>query len=71
MIREQLSALAVELDFFVVANVNLCEVVPVEVATLQNIALVQNLLLLQLALGAEDEPCAIEFLVLLLLIVNL
>ena len=66
MRRQQLGTFAVELDVLVVANVNLCEVVLVEVAALEDIAVRQNLLFLQLALGAEDEPCAIEFLVLLL-----
>jgi len=68
---EQLGAFAVELDVLVVANVDLCEVVLVEIATLEYVSTRQNLLFLQFALGAENEPGAIEFLVLLLYLLGL
>ena len=66
MCGKQLGILAVELEVLVVADVQLREVILVEVAILENVAFRQYLLLLQLALGAENEPGGVQFLVLLL-----
>ena len=63
---EQLGTLAVELEVFVVAYVNLREVVLVEVAALEDVAFRQDFLFLQLVLCAEDEPGGVQLLVLLL-----
>ena len=64
MVGQQFGALAVQLYFLVDTSVDLCEVVAVEVAGFQHIAFLQNLLLLELGLGAEDEPCCVQVLVL-------
>ena len=71
MCGQKLCAFAVKAYVLVVADVNLREVVLVEVAALQHVAFRQNLLFLQFVLGAEHEPGAVQFLVLLLHLLRL
>ena len=63
MVGQDLSRRAVELDLLVDTDINLGEVVLVEVR-LQHLTLVEDVLLLEFLLRAEDEPGSVDLLVL-------
>ena len=63
MSGEQFRRLGVELDFLVYPDVNLCEVVLVEVG-LKYFSVDKYILVFQFLLCAENKPCGINLLVL-------
>ena len=63
MSSQQMSTLAVKLDFLVNTDINLCEVTLVE-RTLKNLTTIEDTLCLQLALSTEYIPTSIQLLVL-------
>ena len=66
VIGEDFGAFAVELDFLVDTDIDFREIILIEVAILQYITLLQDLLFFQLSLGAKHEPSRVQILILCL-----
>lgn len=64
MSSQQRSTLRVQLDFFILTDIDFCKVVFIELIVFQHITTVQNLLVFQFRLRTEYIPCSVEGLVL-------